>query len=426
MPKHTDRARTWISVAEERLIFLQRTRLVLVNMAVLAFIWTLLSVFVYTLEVRETNASIDRRLFVQAERLSENFRPDAPPFPGDKEGYVPDFLIGVWNPAQRKLSLSRPESPALTAALQRWAQIPGLSPVFRSFSVAGTPYRGLLIARGPVRLIAIDDIEDEQSVLHRLLILFILAGCLGVLLTIAGGYLLGSWTLRPLMAAREREKELMSDVSHELRTPLSALTTHVELLLRHAEEPLSSHMQWMEAIYAEVRRMSRMVHELLDLSRLESGHDFLELSTVSVRELCESVTTVYESVLEADGLSFHLQMQGDCRIQADAMRLRQLLIILLDNARKYTRQGSVTLAAHCEAGTAEIRVADTGCGMPEDLLQRTTERFARGRSPRRGEHSTGLGLAIAKRIVEAHRGRLTLQSTVGEGTEVIVRLRTVD
>ncbi len=425
MPKHTDRSRTWISIAEGKLIFHQRVRLALVNMAVLALIWTALSIFVYTLEVRETNQSIDSHLFVQTERLIGSDWSDAVRFTAGKEASAPDFLVGVWNPKTRRLFLSAPISPAMTTTLREWATLPGAPMQFRSFAISGIPYRGLLTAHGDVQLMVVDNVGDEQSVLNHLLTLFILAGCFGVLLTIVGGYLLGSWTLRPLMAARQREQELMTDVSHELRTPLSALTTHVELLLRHAEEPISSHMQWMEAIYGEVRRMSRMVHELLDLSRLESGHDFLELAPVSVRELCEAAATIYEPVLEEDGLAFRLDIEGDCRIQADAMRIRQLLIILLDNARKYTSEGGVTLTARCDSGAAEIRVADTGCGIAEDLLHRATERFARGRSPRRGEYSTGLGLAIAKRIVEAHRGKLTLHSSVGTGTEVIVRIRSL-
>lgn len=437
MPHDSDGARTWVSVGEGKLIFRQRLRLALVNMAVLAVIWTGLSVFVYGLEVRETNAIIDLRLTSLAARVIDRA------FTGIgtwvRIGHEPpelDYNLVVWsNNANSfgRIAAYRPIPPALLPSLRAWAYS-GLrqnatGATVQSFVAAGIPYRALQLPwpeHPGVLLQVVDNVKDDQSILGGLLRLFLIGGLLGLVLTILGGYYLGTWTLRPLMTARRREQELMSDVSHELRTPLSALTTQVELLLRHPEEPIAANIRWIEAMYGEIKRMSRLVRDLLELTRLEADAERTTFTRISLRDLCETVTTVYQPVIEQQGLQFKLDLPADCAVSGDNMRLQQLLFIFLDNARKYTHEGQITLQVVRQGGFVEIRVRDTGIGMSADLLQKATERFVKGDPSRVGAESTGLGLAIAKRIVRVHQGRLSIQSELGAGTQVTVRLHAVE
>ena len=216
----------------------------------------------------------------------------------------------------------------------------------------------------------------------------------------------------------------MSDISHELRTPLSVMETNLELLLRHSGDRQTDPLRWVEAIYAENKHMRRLIDDLLDMARLDAGVDGAQRQPVDVRELCADVAMLYETVMAQKGLQFRRQLPAaPCRALGDAGRLRQLLYIFLDNACKYTDSGEVCLALRHTGSQIELTVRDTGRGMPPELLERATERFARGDAARGDRSSTGLGLAIARRIVAAHQGRLALQSAPGAGTQVTVTLR---
>lgn len=443
MSDDSNRARSWVSVTDKKLIRRQKLRLALVNMVVLAVIWTLLSFVVYLVLVRQTEATADARLWTLADRTVERGMASGelvePTRLGDSDA---DTEFAVWKMVgfgkQPILVSSSIRSPAFVSTLAEYAKRP-TNPRFFVAENGETAYRVLQVSGPHATVLQIcSDIAPQLDVLRHLLTLLAFAGIAGIGLTIVGGYSLGRWTLRPIMAARRREQGFVADVSHELRTPLSVMMTHLELLLRHVDDPLQEHMRWMEAIYNENRRMSRLVDDLLDLARTDAGAGAIELKPVSLSDLCADAAMLYEPVLEERGLRLVAECpEGMCAL-GDMTRLRQLLVILLDNANKYTETGSVSLFVRRSSGHIEITVKDTGIGIAPDLLSRVTERFVRGDAARTkvdvtdGEDSvermtsTGLGLSIAKTIVEAHEGRLSISSALGKGTTVTVRLRVCD
>jgi signal transduction histidine kinase len=210
-------------------------------------------------------------------------------------------------------------------------------------------------------------------------------------------------------------RELVANVSHELKTPISALRAHLENLLDGVERPDRATLQVM---LAQSERLSRLVEQLLDLSRLESGDLPFERTAVELRPLIDEVVSEVR-------VSSHqeVRVQHDVPVDlpaawADPERLHQVLFNLLDNAVRFTPSGgAVTVSAALRGDRLEVRVADTGPGIPPEHLPHVFERFYRVDQARsRGDGGTGIGLAIARSIVEAHGGRIWAESHLGTGT----------
>ncbi|KYP80350.1 sensor histidine kinase [Ferroacidibacillus organovorans] len=446
MSHDTNHSRARVSSAEITLIRAQRLRLALVNAIVLLMIWSILSVFVYILVVNQTSSTLDQRLVTYAERLRETFihfplsepgyeeRLSTPPKVGQTT-FVPylhelneiagsdhAFQWAVWRAKDWKLLSNGDVTPPLESALLIDAKKSDVKGFF-NLHVGGQTYRCMQITSHHTGLVIqiFEDVSAQREVFQRLLIILLFGGVAAAILSILGGYSLGLWTLRPLMAARRREREFTADLSHELRTPLTVMATNLELLLRHVDEPLAQHLPWIEGIYRETKRMTRMTEEILDMARLESG-GFVELVDIDVSELADEVFALYEPVAVEKGLALTVSLEEAVHCMGDRTRLRQILFILLDNAIKYTDQGTIVLQTQVRGNFAEIIVRDTGIGIRSEILPRVTERFVRGEPSRQRTTSSGLGLSIASRIVEAHQGRLILKSTPGSGTEVRVRL----
>ncbi len=227
--------------------------------------------------------------------------------------------------------------------------------------------------------------------------------------------------LDSLDGAQRAQERFVSDASHELRAPLTAIQGNVELLLRQSGLPETERTEMLHEVEREVRRLARLVADLLALARADAG--------VPVRQepvdLDEVVLAAFSAARKlAEGQELLMEEFEPAQISGDTDRLQQLVLILLDNALKYTPAGgSVTLALVVADGQAVVTVADTGVGISAEDLPHVWERFyradpARGRDP----GGTGLGLPIASWIVQQHGGEIDIQSTPGQGTRLCVRL----
>lgn len=248
---------------------------------------------------------------------------------------------------------------------------------------------------------------------------------------------------RELKESNEAQRRFVADASHELRTPLTTIRGNAELLLKMGEKDPATRIEALGDIVAEAQRLSRMVEGLLMLARADSGGFQVEMMPVKVQELLEEVAR--GARLLAGEVSFNYSpapeginrggtalggKEASLTVLANADLLRQLLLILLDNAFKYTPAGgTVTLGVypalwgHQEA--VNIYVSDTGPGISPGQEPHVFERFYRG-DRARGESGTGLGLAIARWIVDQHQGEIKLETALGKGstfTAVLPALR---
>jgi signal transduction histidine kinase len=211
-------------------------------------------------------------------------------------------------------------------------------------------------------------------------------------------------------------RDLVANVSHELKTPISALRAHLENLLDGVERPDPETLQVM---LAQSERLGRLVDQLLDLSRLESGDVPLHREAVALAPLVSQVLSEIEVARAGRGVELRGSVPRDLpAVYADRERIHQVLFNLLDNAVRFTPEGGyVTVTAEPRNGSVDVHVADTGPGIAPEHLPRLFERFYRadpGRAQKDG--GTGIGLAIARSVVEAHGGRIWADSQPGEGS----------
>ena len=220
-------------------------------------------------------------------------------------------------------------------------------------------------------------------------------------------------------AQRSREeayashRRFVADVSHELRTPLTTIRGNLELLQRLGDDA-GARREILADVVGEAERLSRLLNNLLTLARADAGQH-IEKERLSLGQVAEEVARQAPLLGPARFVARDLELLRTAEVMGNADYLKQLLLILLDNAFKYTPpEGEVTLAAVRQGGWWGISVTDTGPGIAPEDLPRIFERFYRGRSGRAG--GTGLGLAIARWITEEHGGRLEVASTPGRGT----------
>ncbi len=231
--------------------------------------------------------------------------------------------------------------------------------------------------------------------------------------------------LHDLTALRRLEQvrtEFVANVSHELRTPLTAMQGYLETLLGGALEEPQNARRFLEIAFRHTERLGRLVNDLTDLSNIELGKVTLRLAPARLADVVDSVFEIIRPKADGGRLGLIADVQPpDLTVHADHDRLAQILINLVDNAVKHTPEnGWVTVRARpLDATRADIRVRDTGIGIPAADLPRITERFYRVDKARSRElGGTGLGLAIVKHLVLAHGGALRIESREGEGTTV--------
>jgi signal transduction histidine kinase len=210
-------------------------------------------------------------------------------------------------------------------------------------------------------------------------------------------------------------RELVANVSHELKTPIAAIRAHLENLLDGIEEPDPATLQVM---LTQSERLGRLVEQLLDLSRLQSGEVPLHREHVPLAPLLSRVISEIE-VRGEGAATIERAVDDDLPpVDADAERVHQVLYNLVDNAVRATPgEGTITIEAHRRNGDVHISVADTGIGIDPEHLPRVFERFYRVDAGRgRHEGGTGIGLAIARSVVEAHGGTIRAESVPGRGS----------
>ncbi len=218
-------------------------------------------------------------------------------------------------------------------------------------------------------------------------------------------------------------KEFVANVSHELRTPLTTIKSYTETLLDGAMENKEYTVNFLQVINSESDRMTRLVKDLLQLSKLDYDKMEWNMRRLNVLNIISDCIVKMEISAKQKNQTLSFETLGElCEISGDKDRIEQVIINIIGNALKYTPEnGSIKVTADKLEDNVEIRIADTGMGIPKDDIPRLFERFYRVDKARsRAMGGTGLGLSIAKNIVEAHRGSIRVESEYGKGTEVII------
>lgn len=221
------------------------------------------------------------------------------------------------------------------------------------------------------------------------------------------------------------KEQFFADISHELRAPLSVIRGEAEVTLRGKDKPVGEYKKVLQYIILLTEQLNQLVSDLLFLARSESGDIRLERRQVSLQEILTHVYREGETLAIKKEIKVSMTHQDqEIVVQGDAQHLKQLFLILVDNAIKYSNPGGdVRISLQRDEKCGRVVVSDNGIGVPEEALPYAFKRFYRSeeaRSMARG--GAGLGLSIAKWIVEAHEGAISISSLVGKGTTVTVAL----
>jgi signal transduction histidine kinase/uncharacterized membrane protein YkoI len=261
--------------------------------------------------------------------------------------------------------------------------------------------------------------SDQRQVLLQLSGALAVLGGLGTILVGLGSWFLAGRALRPAQIAWERQQGFIASASHELRTPLTLIRASAEVAQRHTLTSDTEQRALLGDVLSEVDHMRTLVDDLLTLSRLDSGRLTIQPGPIDLAVLLSDVQRQVGRLAEQRGIQVALE-QSASGARGDRDRVRQVLIILLDNALRYTPDGSViTLSAALRGRMVEVSVTDTGPGIAPDHLPHIFDRFYRA-DPARGREggNAGLGLAIARGLIEAQGGQIRAESQAGRGTRV--------
>nr|WP_058300994.1 HAMP domain-containing sensor histidine kinase [Gorillibacterium timonense] len=268
------------------------------------------------------------------------------------------------------------------------------------------------------------DVSAQQAILTKLIYTFSAVG-LAMLLVIYGiSRFFANRSIAPIREAFEKQKQFIADASHELKTPLAIISTNADVLLANENEPIRQQAKWLHYIKSETERMSRLTNDLLYLTELDDSRTAMIFSPFDLSESVESIILTMEAVIFEKHLSLTYDIEPNLMVNGSNEQIKQVILILLDNAIKYTNpNGTVTVSLKKQSHGVLLSVSNTGEGIAPEHLARIFDRFYRTDASRtRKQGGYGLGLAIAKSIVEQHKGRIYAKSVVGESTTFSVQL----
>jgi signal transduction histidine kinase len=268
-----------------------------------------------------------------------------------------------------------------------------------------------------VKVEFIRSIDAEAAMLNTLLII-LLVGCgAGILLSVLAGFLLADRALKPIQRSWNKQQQFVSDASHELRTPLSVIQTRAEILIQDPMATIQDKLPDISVVLKECRRLSRLVGNLLTLARSDSNIIEMDKKEFYLDELLNEIAEHFSEVAMFQNKTISVTSAPPITFYGDKDRIHQLLIILLDNAMKYTGEnGEIKLSCFQTKHHIGLVVEDNGIGIKEEDLSKIFDRFYQVSKSRTKNDSLGLGLSIAQWIVEKHSGKFKVDSEPGKGT----------
>jgi signal transduction histidine kinase len=379
---------------------------------VLTAFLVLLGTAVYLVERHQLVSNVNHGLHVQAARLEAIYLTHGFSYVIAVSDGAPSAYLVSWSDAT-----GASWNNAINQDAARTALLDGTD--MRTVNASGGHLRVLSERVTPTFVLQVArSLEPEEEALDHLLVVLLLGGGAAIVIAAIGGWFLAGKALAPVEVAFERQNVFVADASHELRTPLAVIRANAEFL--QERQPASEEAA---EIVSETDRLSSLVDSLLAVARGdgtgEAAHDELDLGAV-----VEGSAASMRSLATERGVALDVSAAPELRVRGSREQLRQLVVILVDNALRYTAEGGqVDVDVAGRDGSAVMAVTDTGIGIPPEALGHVFERFYRADDARtRDSGGVGLGLAIAQKLVDEHGGRISAESTPGKGSTFTVTL----
>ncbi|NTW70875.1 MAG: cell wall metabolism sensor histidine kinase WalK [Eubacteriaceae bacterium] len=339
-----------------------------------------------------------------------------------------DYII--WDKNLKLVNLSTIQEDLVSKAYQNALEVSktkGSS--YNTVNISGAKYRLYTVyfrmANGDGVVAQVYQSREIDDLIIRQLFLVIMAiGTFSAVILIFISSHLAKKSLEPVRKSYESQKEFIADASHELRTPLTIIKTTAELLSMKENETIGENEKWLNNIQSETENMSRLIQSLLTLAQADNNQIPVKTEPVNLSELIKDLCGKFELVAREKEIAFDSIISENVQVIGDKDKLNQLLVILLDNAMKYTpEKGTITATLMHTSDKAVITVKDSGMGVKDEDKKRIFERFYRVDKARsREQGGAGLGLSIANWIVREHKGKIWVESEENKGSSFIVEL----
>lgn len=273
------------------------------------------------------------------------------------------------------------------------------------------------------KIVFVDRTPQHRTLMNMLLIFLAVGGISLILLFIISVYFANK-SIEPIQEVFEKQKQFIADASHELRTPLTVIKTNLALIAANSEATVKSQARWIGYISSQTDRMSGLVDDMLALARVDYMETGPMFSGFDLSQMLNSTLLSFEAILFESHITLEPRIQPEVSLNGDKEGIKKVIDILIDNAVKNTPvNGKIAVSLTGADNKIKLRITNTGPGIAAADLEKIFERFYRADTARSRENGGyGLGLAIAKAIVEQHRGRIYATSNPGADTAFVVEL----
>ena len=412
-----------------------RLRFIIVNMALLLAV--LLAIFSGIYYLMYKSGENQSRMLMEGLSQSTGFTPDRPPLdvfpsngpklptPYNNAMMRNSFVVKLDNQNAVSavfsiMSLST-DSELITNAVD--SALKGRKE-FGIIEINETEYRYLRALKPDGKYLIYMDRSMEIATLNNLLFVSLFIGLLSTTVLLILSIFLAKWAVKPIGRAWDKQRQFVADASHELRTPLTIISTNADVVLSNQNASVESQKKWLQYIKSEAERMSKLVNDLLYLAKVDNAEDTFQKAQIDMSQMVNSACLPFEYMIFEAGMILNMEIAEGVTAIGSEERLKQVVIILLDNAMKNTERGgsiSVSLIKTGDKGHINLSVTNTGNEIPSSEKDKIFERFYRmdkSRDRHTGGH--GLGLSIAKTIIDQHSGTINVTSIGGKTTFTVM------
>lgn len=293
-----------------------------------------------------------------------------------------------------------------------------------SFKLEGSHWAYIILPQSSGYRMVFLDITPQQAILSNLIYTFLTVALMMLIVIYFISRFFANKSIQPIKEAFDKQKQFIADASHELKTPLAVINTNVDVLLAGDEGSIGGQSKWLHYIKSEAERMNKLTNDLLYLTQVDYSDVKMISSSFNLSEAVESVILTMEAVIFESGIQLHYDLEPGLMGYGSCEQIKQVVMILLDNAVKYTNsKGRVEVSLKRHYNNVLLNVTNTGEGIPEEHIAKIFDRFYRTDKARtRQSGGYGLGLSIAKAIVEQHKGKIWVKSVANEYTSFVIEL----
>ena len=433
---------------EQKLIKKQLIKSMLYNFIAFSIIFTVFGAIIYNTLKIELYKSVDNEIEIAANRYNENnmlknkndFQ-DKPPkgekIPDELKNMVDIIEIRSINPRIVEIVRDKDGNAVNEESIGRFYDeyYSGVSfnktnlDNIYDIKVDKYYYRAINLKttdeNGEIRYIQLlINVDAEKNIIDNYINILTLGIVTTIILSLIASYVLSKYTLKPIIASWQKQTEFVQNASHELRTPLTIIQTKQELLLQDPESKIIDKSEDIRLTLNEAKRLGKLTKDLMLLARADSNVVTLNKEEIEIDNLIKEIVLPYQEYANVQGKKIILNLNYGKSINIDRNQIHQLMVILLDNAMKYTEENDIIeICTSYKDGKCAIEVKDSGIGVSDETIKHAFDRFYREDKARsRATGGSGLGLAIAHFIADSHAGTIKLEHNKPKGTMVIVKL----